>query len=266
MPVSISQLVSGTTITPQSINDVFQQVQDFLNGGIEKSDIVSTGSTLISPREITKPEFYGAPAPRVELVSGDVHYRSREPLTETLVIHNEMTTRFVPIPGLSASIFVNPESTNEKCQAILTATFSAVEGFLNIKSSELQKRNNGSGTPSQLDHGVHEEEESICAEFAAFVNGTQIPGTLRYLHSSFGVDRVTYNNQFDFTYKQVSISCIVTLNKGSNNVSIRVKPRPDLDVTFRDGTSSNFGQTTGLYLMGHIYVSSPSMYCETLIK
>ena len=98
------------------------------------------------------------------------------------------------------------------------------------------------------------------------MNGTQIPGTLRYLHSSFGVDRVTYNNQFDFTYKQVSISCIVTLNKGSNNVSIRVKPRPDLDVTFRDGTSSNFGQTTGLYLMGHIYVSSPSMYCETLIK
>ena len=262
MPVSISQLVSGTTITPQSINDVFQQVQDFLNGGIEKSDIVSTGSTLISPREITKPEFYGAPAPRVELVSGDVHYRSREPLTETLVIHNEMTTRFVPIPGLSASIFVNPESTNEKCQAILTATFSAVEGFLNINTTTSAKRNSG----GVLNHGVHEEEESICAEFAAFVNGTQIPGTLRYLHSSLGVDTATYANQFDFTYKQVSISCIVTLNKGSNNVSIRVKPRPDLDVTFRDGTSSNFGQTTGLYLMGHIYVSSPSMYCETLIK
>ena len=264
MPVSISQIASGSSVTPQSLNDIFQQVQDFLNGGIEVTDVGSSGTTLISPREITKPEFYGAPAPRVECISGDVHYRSRCQLSESTIVHNEMTTNFVPIPGMSATFFVDPQSSSGVCQGILTATFNAVEGFLNVSTATKNKR--GGATATTLQHGIHEDTESICAEFAAFVNGNRVPGTRRFLHSSFTIDRLTFNNQNDFTYKQISISCIVPLKQGANNVSIRVKPRPDLDVTFRDGTTANFGTSTGHYLMGHIYVIGSDMYCETLIK
>lgn len=256
MPVQIPTIASGATVTPATINDVFRKIQEFLNGGIENTDIVSSGSTLISTREMTKPEFYGAPAPRVEMICGDVHFR-RQDQGKAFLIHNEMTTSFVPIPDMSATFFVDPQSSNQSCQAILTATFNSTEYFRGIVEVGGTAERGGTATEGQLKLNVHEETEAIAAEFAAFVNGREVVGTRRFICSRFNSETL----HSDFTYKQISISCIITLDLGANDVSIRVRPKPNLDVTFRDGTSSS---TYGL--LGHIFVYGGFMYCETLIK
>ena len=256
MPVQIPTIASGATVTPATINDVFRKIQEFLNGGIENTDIVSSGSTLISTREMTKPEFYGAPAPRVEMICGAVHFRKQDP-GKHFFVDNEMTTSFVPIPQMSATFFVDPQSSNQSCQAILTATFNSSEFFRGISSTYTAKRG-GTNTDNELKVGVHEETEAKAAEFAAFVNGREVVGTRRFICSRFSNEK---NLMTDFTFKQISISCIITLELGANDVSIRVKPKPNLDVTFREGSSSSaYG------LLGHIIVSGGSIYCETLIK
>ena len=187
-----------------------------------------------------------------------------------------MTTSFVPIPGLSATFFVDPQNTNNKCYAILTSTFNATEFFLEVESSTKLKRG-GSDTDGDLIIGRHEEIESIAARYAAFVNGNQVPGTERFIHARFSLDTeppFDLTSTSAFIFKQISISCIITLKKGINDVSIRVKPEPDLNTTFRDGVDSTAsgvdvsGNTiyTSHTLLGHILTQNGHMHVETLIK
>ena len=62
MPISIPLLTQGV-LTASGVNSIFQNLEEFLNGGIEKTDM-DTSSKWVKERHIVKPEFYGSPTPR----------------------------------------------------------------------------------------------------------------------------------------------------------------------------------------------------------
>ena len=71
-----SAFSSGDDFTAQAIKRRFRALERWVNGNIESDDM--RGDTRwAASRHVFKPEFYGSPAPRLEGVSGDVHYRSR---------------------------------------------------------------------------------------------------------------------------------------------------------------------------------------------
>lgn len=236
MPVVITTLAGGEALTATRLNGIFEEVQNYLNGNIEASDISSSAN--ITEREIIKPEFYGSPAPRALLATSDVHYRRELDYTRTQIYTNQMSTGFVPIPGMSATFYCE-----KACQAIVTATFKAAERLLRCGSAADR---NGTVLTLPLDLEI---SDNIAAEFRAFVNGTAIKGTKRVIYSSQDTAATAAE---DLTAKNLSICCMVDLSAGLNDVSIRVKPSPD-----GNGSHDEFF---------HIYVSYRQMHIEALIK
>ena len=75
MPVDITEKTSGLTISAREIRDNVEAIQEFVNGGIRNADLERSS---LETENILKPEFYGSPSPRVEGVSSDTYYRSKE--------------------------------------------------------------------------------------------------------------------------------------------------------------------------------------------
>ena len=214
MPISISQLTSGQALDAATFNNIFKQIEDFLNGGMAGSDL-QTSSTWAKERHVVKPEFYGAPSPRTLLVSSDLHDRTILDNLKTFVITNDVTTDFIPIPGLSATIYADiddDESSTQKANAVVNAVFFCLE-----KEAVGSQRNSGLTDGSPILSTTGEVEFYLVATFALYVNGSKITGTERYL----------YSNYDGFAFKNHGISAMIQLSRGMNDVSVRVKPNTD---------------------------------------
>ena len=240
MPVVITTLASGSALTASRLNSIFEEAQDYLNGNIESSDI-DTART-ITEREIVKPEFYGSPAPRALLATSDVHYRRELDYTRAQIYTNQMTSEFIPIPGMSASFYCE-----KACHAIVTANFMAVERLLFPGSSV--DRIDKSGALELLMENFNGRN---AAEFKLFVNDTAITGTSRHIMSS--QKHTAASAIEDLATKNLSICCMVDLVAGENNVSVRVQPKL--------GNNSSLSGDEFF----HIYVSFRQMHVEALIK
>ena len=216
MPISIPLLTQGV-LTASGVNSIFQNLEEFLNGGIEKTDM-DTSSKWVKERHIVKPEFYGSPAPRTLMVSSDVHTRVIDDNVFTFVATNDMAQSFIPIPGLSATVYADlNQDEASTCVGIVDAVFFCLE-----KEGHTDNRNSylvDTTPPSNMNSTVAEVEADavLAATFALYVNGSEIDGTRRYL----------YHNYDGFAFKNHSISAIITLNHGMNNISVRVKPALD---------------------------------------
>ena len=57
MPISLSTLSGSSTITAAALNDVFEKVEEFINGNIDASDL-QTSSAWINFRQIVRPHFF----------------------------------------------------------------------------------------------------------------------------------------------------------------------------------------------------------------
>ena len=213
MPISILPLASGT-LTASAVNSIFQKLEDFINGGINKTDI-DTSTKWCKERKIVRPEFYGSPAPKTLLTSSDLHVRYVGNNLYTFVMTNATTQDYVPIPGLSATIYADlNQDESSTCLGIVNACFFCLE-----KEALGTNRNSGldDGSNNNLTHLQVETDDALAATFALFVNGSKVTGTERYL----------YWNYDGFAFKNHSISAMITLNRGMNDVSIRVKPAVD---------------------------------------
>lgn len=237
MPVVISTLATGELLTASRLNGIFEEVQEYLNGNIDQQDM--TSSAQITEREIVKPEFYGSPAPRALLATSDVHYRRELDYTRSQIYTNQMTTDFVPIPGLAASFYCE-----EACHAIVTATFNAKERLLFP----------GSGVDRESKTGVlstvMEKENFKAAEFKLFVNGSAVKGTSRNLFISQKEPATPIE---DLAGKNLSICCMVELVAGINDVSVQIQPKIESSSVSKDE-------------FFHIYVSFRQMHVEALLK
>ena len=213
MPINITNLTTGT-LTSGAVNDIFTQLEDFINGGIASTDI-DTSSKWCKEKQVVRPEFYGSPSPKTLMVSSDLHVRHVGNNLYTFVITNDISQEYLPIPGLSATVYADlNQDESSTCFAIVNACFFCLE-----KEAVGTSRNSGldDGTNANLSHVQVEADNALAATFALYVNGTKQTGTERYL----------YWNYDGFAFKNHSISAMITLNRGMNNVSVRVKPAAD---------------------------------------
>tara|TARA_R100000231_G_scaffold122851_3_gene93048 strand:+ start:4949 stop:5992 length:1044 start_codon:yes stop_codon:yes gene_type:complete len=78
----------------------------------------------IDKKHIFKPEFYGAPAPRMEAVSGQIHHRGTGSSNKEAIIFSPSTTggSFEIVPGTAARVKIRDEAV-----AFVTASFFCFE-------------------------------------------------------------------------------------------------------------------------------------------
>ena len=218
MPVFIPTITSGSSISTTTINEAFKLVEEFVNGGITDADI-DTSKKWVTERHVVQPEFYGAPAPRTLMVSSDVHTRNIQDLDRLFVMTNEQSLHFMPIPGLSATVYVDIDNdeTFSSVVAIVNASFHCLE------DPSLSSATNTTLVGSELISGAAIEGSSfVAAKYSLWVNDTEISNTRRFLHSNYGA----------FAQKNHTISAMVELNRGLNNISVRVQPQEDDTASF----------------------------------
>ena len=240
MPLSIPLLSSGT-LTASGVNSIFTRLEEFLNGGIDKTDI-DTSTKWVKERHIVRPEFYGAPSPRTLLASSDVHVRYEGDNQYTYFATNDITRDFIAIPGLSATIYADlNQDEDSTCLALVHACWFCLE-----KEALGSERNSGldDGTDASLKSTEVEADDALVATFALFVNGSERPGTRRYL----------YWNYDGFAFKNHSVCDMITLDRGYNDVSIRVKMAPNV-------TSAPFN--VGFY---QVLIRERNMHIEVIYR
>ena len=220
MPINITPLTSSTVLSETTLNDVFQKTEEFLNGGMTLADI-DTSKEWVTEKHVVKPEFYGAPAPRTLLVSSDLHERKELELLRSFVVTNDMTTEYVAIPRLSATFFVHKQdqysSNDTESQTDNIAIVNASWNCLESPSTFAVTNTALSGSAILTGNGEIEGDDFIVARFALFVNGQQVRHTVRNLYANYGT----------YAMKSHSISAMVQVNRGMNDVSIRVQPVGD---------------------------------------
>jgi hypothetical protein len=191
MGTSLTTISAATTADAADIKDRIATIEGYLNGGIAVADLDAT--EWVDYTHIFKPDFYGSPAPRMEAVSRDEHYRYTDGArSNQAVFHSDMIVdKPIAIPGLCATIR-NPYQTDKRC--IFVASWYAYEA-------------GGSDTSSE---GVE------AGTFSVRKDGTAVAGTSRSLYNTGGYDPVGR--------KQFSAVTSFLLTPGTHNVGVYYTP------------------------------------------
>jgi len=204
MPLLLDQATASGTINAADIESNVDKVETFINGGMTVDDVQydSITSTHIRP-----PEFYGAPAPRVEMVSSDVHHRKAgiENIDAFRLWEDVSVDTYVPISNLAATVHVMPAIPGNTVNATILANWYCRE--ISFGKDTLAVSTTGN-------IGLHE-----FAEFNLFVKRDDAPpnmisGTRRLLHAA-GDLRISAQNY--------SYATKVQLQTGINHVYVGVK-------------------------------------------
>tara|TARA_R100000426_G_scaffold28694_1_gene23984 strand:- start:13783 stop:14475 length:693 start_codon:yes stop_codon:yes gene_type:complete len=202
LPNTFVPFVDGATVTANSVNEKVSDLEQFVNTDIQHQDLSQT--EWVDPSIIVSPEFYGSPAPRVQLVSGDVHFRQEGGGTDAMFYTYNATQSFTPIPGLACTFHVAiPDGyTRKDVQVMIRASFFA--------------QNSNSVIESNLARNSHLLQTRI-SEFALFVDDTKVPGTERYVYAACETSETMSN-------MNINMMSMVELDRGVHDVSIRIKP------------------------------------------
>ena len=195
--MNLPLITSNSVVTASDTNNRNETIENYLNGGISTSDFQETA--WIGSRHIRQGSFYGAPAPRSEMVSGDVHHRSGAGREDSFILWSEVVAgEFVPIPGMAATIHADRHLTSGTIYASVRANWYARE------------HNNGN---SSLDALVNKIDLYDTALFKLFVNGTAIDGTTQRVGAGTSA-------MYRATTKCLSLSAVVALNRGINDIYV----------------------------------------------
>lgn len=189
-----ASLPAYSIIETTTFTDHWDGMQKTLNGGLEASDISTT--PWVETYHMKPMRFFGSPAPRIEALSGDIHYR-RE--ITTSMLYDGQGEEFMPVHGLATTIHVAPPFNDTTVTALVRCNFLA---------NEVQ------GGPLSI------TEQQDLADFALFVK--QGNGQPQMIRSSF---RNLYR-QPDNTHvgiKNISIINRVDLSVGINHVYIGIR-------------------------------------------
>jgi hypothetical protein len=118
MPLSLTYAAPSGTIDAADIESNVDKVETFINGGMDATDCLPNS---VASHHVRPPEFYGAPAPRTEMVSSDVHHRktSIENVEAFRLWEDVSEGSYLPIPGLAATVHVMPPTPGEKVYATI---------------------------------------------------------------------------------------------------------------------------------------------------
>ena len=217
MSISISTIPANDPITTSILNDVFELIEEFINGDLEASDL-QTSTAWVNFLQVVRPNFYGSPSPRAEMVSGDVYHREQFDKGYSFVVANDFVKNPVPIPVLSATIHCPIETEDPNSGSLLAlfhANFFCFENYMYPEASNAPLT--GTTTETALDDSDVENTRVLAAYYELYVNGVAQTGTKRHLYWNFG----------NLAAKNHSISAMIQLNSGINDISIRVLPVVD---------------------------------------
>lgn len=188
-------------VSSTEIEEHVAALEEFINGGIQSSDLKST-SAWVGHRHIDAPDFFGSPAPRWEGVSQVVHHRRvGERLEDAAVYVDDVApNKWVAIPGLSAVVRSHPQVTRTVGLEVAATWFTyEAQGSITYSYTTIE-------TSAQL-----------CATFGLFIDDVLQEGTLRPLY------RAT-SSAIRGTRKHHSINFYQPgLSDGTHHVCIKVK-------------------------------------------
>jgi len=204
LPTSFTTFTDGDTITANDFNRRVVDVETFINGDIEISDLPTT--PWVESHIIQAPLFFGSPAPRVQLVSADVHFRRETGGEHTQIFHANMSQDFIPIMGLNATIHVAiPDGfPADTVQATIRASL-----FAENENSAVAVRTAFSDNTNRFVTKV--------GDCAIFVNDTQITGTRRKVYSKTAAEH-------PITGGNLNMVARIDLKRGTHNLGVRFKP------------------------------------------
>lgn len=234
MALSFTGFVDGDIVSASTIKSQLDDVEDFVNEGISSSDL-TTSTKWLTRELIYKPEFYGAPAPRVEAITGDTHYRLAPfGIPDQAHFHCDANLQAQAVHGLAVTFKVPRNNTNVS----VACNFWAYESGGNI-SQTFCTIPPTAGTDEVSDM---EQDDRHAAKFSLRFDAGQSSdddeiGTARYLYLGSDVSeawidnysggtnpfRVTTTANF-IARKNFSIICHKTLDQGVHSVAVYCKP------------------------------------------
>ena len=252
-PGSLSRPVDGDLVKVDFFNNVYDLLQDFINKGIKVPDISTPTGGWVDVHHIYRPDFYGSPAPRVEGVSGDTHYRETGAGLDKRSIHHAtaMSGSFpdtgrdgsrddagwVYVRGLAATFRVDEDNT----PFTVMTTFEAFEQggdaeYIGEASAELE---DGDWVPVRSSDGYVDDlvpnhdgssdkdksgqlEGAQCAKFCLFVDGVRKPSTERTLFVGTAQNEIFTRKQFSIFYQGKGATALDT---GMHSIGVMVKVR-----------------------------------------
>ena len=115
MGTNLTNISTGQTIAVSDLETNDSEIEKWLNGEIKKSDIqpLPYGDGQIDFHHVRPANFFGAPAPRTELVSSDVHFRQgANDIQEEAFLWRGPTRKdhYLPVKGVAATIHVTPKT------------------------------------------------------------------------------------------------------------------------------------------------------------
>jgi hypothetical protein len=245
MPIvsTFGPFTSGDVITADGINKTFKAIEDYINHGINRDDI--SQERWIEHKHLPRPEFFGAPSPRVTLMTADVHYRQNHGGSGSqMYTHMLSQDRWLAIPGLSMSIFVsNPlrgmgSGDNDELD---TSTDYQTEAYELIPSGSedfgqvvagvvccnffVKPQQHKFKSAFKNDAQYFDTPSQRIAKFALFVNQKEVSGTQRLTFAP------TSRNS-PYSYKNHNILAPVQLKMGMNHISVRIKMDNMADVDY----------------------------------
>ena len=132
MGTNLTNVSTGQTIAVSDLESNDTAVEKWLNGEIKQSDIntghsgfnINSAIGVVDTHHIRPGNFFGAPAPRTELVSSDVHFRHGDTdIQEETFLWRGPTRKdhYIPVKGLAATIHVTPKNPGQIVKAIVFA-------------------------------------------------------------------------------------------------------------------------------------------------
>jgi len=152
MSIAPTLFVAGNTFTAADLLSRVTTVEDFINGGTATGDL-EDASPWAKSQHFVRPEFYGSPHPRVQLITGLTAYRRRSGdwYQAFMLSDDAALDTWVPVHGLCATLLVQPPPGVASINVVLRAGFYAYErdGTLAGRDAAIARLFKGTTTPYQ---------------------------------------------------------------------------------------------------------------------
>lgn len=205
MSTGLTTYSSTDVLDAATMRQHIADIETWVNDGMEVGDIYAA-NPWIRAQHIQRQVGFGAPAPRVEGVSRDVHYRCQpsNDVGKASMHHNVGSEDdWHAVWGLGKT-FKSPRTQ----YATIEASFFAFDfGGANVTEDNA------------------ESASLLVATFGLFVNGSRLAGTRRTLYATI--------NGAPAGFKQISMVGYATLGVGVNHIHIGIQP------VISGGTSSD---------------------------
>ena len=128
MSIAPTLFVAGNTFTAADLLSRVTTVEDFINGGTATGDLEDAAPWAKS-QHFVRPEFYGSPHPRVQLVTGPTAYRRRSgDWYQAFMLSDDVAVgKWIPIHGLCEPLVIAGPPGSTTANVTVRASFYAYE-------------------------------------------------------------------------------------------------------------------------------------------